>query len=380
MGSRIRVTMVVNNMDVGGLEKVVLNLLSSLPKDRYEPSLACLKGPGKLYDQVKLPESDRLVLRTENLTNLGFAKFDIGTLSALRRFFRDKQIDIVHAHNFAPLIYAGLAARSLPKRPRMVYSEHNQVNSASPADLKKFAYYVRLADEVVAVSDNLHDVLLNKLRVKAKVRVIKNGIDDARFNGVTGDRVRAELGVGPDDVLIGTAVVLSKQKGITHLMKAAEDVIARCPNAKFVVAGDGPLRAELEAELASKNLGDRFRLLGYRSDIPELLSAYDIYVLPSLWEGLPLALLEAMRLGKFIVCTTVGGNPEVVDDGVHGFLVPPGEPKPLADQLVRAIEGADLRARAAKVNPERFHREFSLRAMTEGHERLFEELVARRRR
>lgn len=380
MGARIRVTMVVNNMDVGGLEKVVLNLLSSLPPERYELSLACLKGPGKLYDQVKLPPDQRLVLTSDRLTSVGFAKFDFRTLSGLRKFFRDKQIDVVHAHNFAPLIYAGLAAHSLPNRPRVVYSEHNQVNSASPADLKKFAYYIRLADEAVAVSKNLEDILVHKLRVKTRVRTIKNGIDDRRFDGVTGDRVRKELGVGPDDVLIGTAVVLSKQKGITFLMTAAAEVLKRCPNAKFVVAGDGPLRAELEAELATKNLGDKFRLLGYRSDIPELLSAYDVYVLPSLWEGLPLALLEALRLGKFIVCTTVGGNPEVVDDGVHGFLVPPGEPKPLADKLIRAIESPELRARAAEVSPKRFHAEFSLRAMTEGHERLFEELVARRRR
>lgn len=372
--------MVVNNMDVGGLEKVVLNLLSSLPEDRYELSLACLKGPGKLYDQVKLPRDQRIVLTTDKLTSVGFAKFDFRTLSGLRKFFRDKKIDIVHAHNFAPLIYAGLAAHSLPRRPRVVYSEHNQVNSASPSDLKKFGYYIRLADEAVAVSDNLHDILVRKLKVRTKVRTIKNGIDDRRFEGVTGDRVRKELGVGPDDVLVGTAVVLSKQKGITYLMSAAAKVLERCPNAKFVVAGDGPLRAELEAELASKNLGDKFRLLGYRSDIPELLSAYDIYVLPSLWEGLPLALLEALRLGKFIVCTTVGGNPEVVTDGVHGFLVPPGEPAPLAEKLVEAIENRALRARAADVNPARFHKEFSLKAMTEGHERLFEELVAGRRR
>lgn len=377
MGSRVRVTMVVNNMDVGGLEKVVLNLLSSLSKDRYELSLACLKGQGKLYDQVKLPESARIVLETNQLTNLGFAKFDLRTLRDLRRFFAAQRTDIVHAHNFAPLIYAGLAARSLPRRPKIVYSEHNQVNSASPADLKKFGYYVRLADEAVAVSDNLRDVLVNKLKVKTKVRVIKNGIDDARFAGVTGDRVRKELGVADDDVLIGTAVVLSKQKGITHLLAAARDVLVDCPKAKFVVAGDGPLRGELESELAAKNLGDSFRFLGYRSDIPELLASFDVYVLPSLWEGLPLALLEALRLGKFIVCTDVGGNPEVVDDGVHGFLVPPAEPKPLAKKLVEAIKSPELRARAAKESPERFHRYFSLEAMAGGHERLFEELLAK---
>jgi glycosyltransferase involved in cell wall biosynthesis len=280
-------------------------------------------------------------------------------------------------HNMAPLIYGGFAARSMLPRPRVVYSEHNQVSSASPRDVRRFGHYIRLADAAIAVSENLRDVLINKLGVTRPVYTVRNGIDDSGFANVSGDRVRSELGIGPREILIGTAVVLRREKGLTHLIQAAKTVLAKTPNARFAVAGDGPLRAELEAEATAAGLGDRLLFLGYRSDIPELLASFDIYVLPSLSEGLPLALLEALSLGKFIVCTSVGGNPEVVEDGVHGFLVPPSDSTGLADALVKAVSDPALRARARDLSPRRFKEQFSLAAMTRGHTRLFSELVGR---
>ena len=130
----IRVCMVVNNLDVGGLEKIVLSLLGAIDPDRFELSLVCLRGPGKLHGEVRLPRERVLVLQGDNPLNLGFARVDLDSLQRLRKFFREMRVDIVHAHNFAPLIYGGLAARTLAPRPKVVYSEHNQVNSASPRD------------------------------------------------------------------------------------------------------------------------------------------------------------------------------------------------------------------------------------------------------
>ena len=379
MTSPIRVCMVVNSLDVGGLEKVVLSLLGSLDPSRFEVSLACLKGEGKLFSEALVPPERRLVLQSDRVKNFGLARVDPFTLVALRRFFRERRVDIVHAHNFAPLIYGGLAARSLGlHRPRVVYSEHNQVNSASERDLQKFRLYVRLADEVVAVSDDLKRILQGKLEITKPVRVIHNGIDDARFATASGTRVREELGIRPDEIVIGTAVVLSKQKGITYLVEAAKEVTRRVPLARIVVAGDGPLRQELMAQAEAAGLGDRMLFPGYRKDIPDLLSSFDIYVLSSLWEGLPLALLEALRLGKPIVCTRVGGNSEVIEDGVHGYLVAPKDPAQLADRLVRMAEDAPLRERIAVLSPERFREHFSLAAMTRQHEQLFREQASKR--
>ena len=308
MSTPIRVCMVVNNFDVGGLEKVVLSLLSSLDGSRFELSVACLKGEGRLFGEITLPAERRLVLRTDRTMRLGPVSLDPFTLRDLRAFFRAMRADIVHVHNFAPLIYGGLAARSIPSGPKVLYTEHNQVNSASDRDLRKFELYVRLAHRVVTVSENLERILVDRLRVSRPVETILNGIDDRRFSDADGQRVRVELGIEASDIVFGSAVVLSEQKGISYLVEAAREVLDRVPRARFLVAGDGPMRSALEEEVRLAGLGERFRLLGYRRDIPDLLASFDVYVLPSLWEGLPLALLEALRLGKTIVCTRVGGK------------------------------------------------------------------------
>jgi glycosyltransferase involved in cell wall biosynthesis len=376
--ARTHVCMVVNNLDVGGLEKVVLSLLAHLDQRAFELSIVCLKGPGKLFGELELPDAARLVLRHDRVVDFGVMRMDPWALWALRRWIVERRVDVLHVHNFGPLIYGGLAAAlSGRRRPKVVYSEHNQINSASKSDLEKFKWYVKLADHVVAVSQELERQLTKDLCISTPVRVIHNGIDGARFDGVSGERVRAELGVAEGELVVGTAVVLSKQKGLTHLLAAAPEVLRRVPHARFVVAGDGPLRDELEAEHRASGLGDRFRFVGYRRDIPELLSAYDVYVLPSLWEGLPLALLEAMRLGKPIVCTRVGGNAEVVLDGEGGRIVPPADPKALADALVATLEDRAFRERARETNQARFFERFSVQSMTRAHEALFRELVGR---
>ncbi|KYG07980.1 hypothetical protein BE21_26295 [Sorangium cellulosum] len=149
---KISVCTVVINLDVGGLEKVAVSLLNGLDRARFDPSLICLDAPGKLFDQVDLPPERRLVLRRRPRLNLGFARVDPELPLAIRGFLRDVRADVLHVHNFAPLIFGGVSSRLLLPRPRVVYSEHNEINSASPRSLRKFRYYVRLADAIIAVS------------------------------------------------------------------------------------------------------------------------------------------------------------------------------------------------------------------------------------
>lgn len=376
MGSRrrLRVFTVVNNLDVGGLERMALSLTRSLDPSRFEPWFVCIKGEGKLFSELSIPPERRLVLESNRPTNLGFLRLDVGSLLALRRFFAAHRPDIVHAHNFGPLIYAGIAAHAQLERPRIVYTEHNQVNSAKKSDLFKFRAYIKLADTVVTVSEDLRQVVHKRLGVSRGVRVIPNGIAEATVSPEARAQVRRDLGVPDDTFLFGTAVVLSEQKGITYLIEAARAVIGRTARARFVVAGDGPLRAALAGEATRAGLGDRFRFLGYQSDVPRLLAGLDAYVLPSLWEGLPLALLEATRAGLPIVATTVGGNREVVVDGVTGLLVPPADPRALGGALIDVVFDEALRARARAAGPQRFAERFSLRTMVERYGNLFEEL------
>ena len=380
---KINVGMVINNLDVGGLEKVVVSLLNHLDRRVFDPYLVCLTGPGKMAGDVDLPPDHRLILEKDPRRRVPVVGVNVDTslFTAIRRFARDKRLDVLHTHNLAPLIYAGLATRLVPmrRRPAIVYSEHNQIYSASEGQRRRFRWYLMLADEVVAVSRDLRQTLLDKAKAPpGKVRVLYNGIDGKRFVQKDPGKVRRELGIPDTDFVVGTAVVLSEQKGIGYLLEAAKEVLAREPAIRFVVAGDGPKREELVRAARAAGLDGRVAFLGYRRDVPDLISSYDVYVLPSLWEGLPLALLEAMAIGKPILCTSVGGNPEIVEDGANGYVVPPRDSRALADRILRLYRdrarAGELRAR----NVKKFQEQFSLEAMVDAHARLYRELAARR--
>jgi glycosyltransferase involved in cell wall biosynthesis len=383
VAAKIAIGMVVNNLDVGGLEKVVVSLLNNLDRDRFERHLISINGAGKMADEVDLPASSRLVLHknpSRRIQILG-VNVDTALFRPIRQFVRDKGIVVLHAHNLAPLIYAGIATRLLPmrNRPAVAYSEHNQIYSATPGQRRRFRWYIRLADEVVAVSQDLQRTLVDEVKApRARVRVLYNGIDGKRF--VLGDptKVRRALGIADDEMVVGTAVVLSEQKGIRYLLEAAQKVLATGARIRFVIAGDGPLRPELEAQAAAAGLGDRVLFLGYRRDVPDLVSSYDAYVLPSLWEGLPLALIEALAIGKPVICTRVGGNPEIVEDGINGYVVAPRDSEALADRISRLYRDRGFAAGVGPRNVAKFKEFFSLEAMVDAHSRLFTELASAR--
>jgi glycosyltransferase involved in cell wall biosynthesis len=372
--------MVVNNLDVGGLEKVVVSLLRHLPSPEVESSLICLSGPGRLFDTVEVPRERCLVL--DKLPRLTIAERLRAPSLMLRigRFLRERDIDVAHVHNLAPLLYGGLPARLLgPARPAVIYSEHNQIYRLDARARRRFRGYVKLADVVLAVSQELRSTLVDQLRISRPVRVLHNGIDPAAFAAADGPRIRRELGCRDGEFLVGTAVVLSEQKGIRYLLDAARIVRATDPALRFLIAGDGPLRAELERQAAALDLRDTVRFLGFRADVPQFIAALDAYVLPSLWEGLPLALLEAMAGGKPIVATRVGGNPEIVDDGDNGLLVPSRDPSALARAILALRGDVALRERMRRNNLDKFAHRFSVDSMARAHLELYREIAERRR-
>jgi len=205
--------------------------------------------------------------------------------------------------------------------------------------------------------------------------VIYNGISGQRYKLEEDPGFRRSLPVEPGDFICGTAVVLSEQKGLPYLIEAAKIVCAAEEKIRFLLAGDGPLRAELEAQAREAGLGDRFTFLGYRSDIPQLVSCFDLYVLSSLWEGLPLCLIEALAIGKPIVATRVGGNPELVQEGVNGYIVPPRDPAALAERVLQLYRDDALRRRMGEANVKRFQEEFSLETMIRQYTELYQSMV-----
>jgi glycosyltransferase involved in cell wall biosynthesis len=233
------------------------------------------------------------------------------------------------------------------------------------------ALLTRCLHRHVAVSRFVASRLRDRFHVPPeKIVVIPNA---ATMGATASPAPRSELARDVDGPVVLTVARLDGQKGIAHLLEA----VATLPNASFAIAGDGPNRAALEQRAATLGVSDRVRFLGHRHDVPALLAAADLFVLPSLYEGLPLSVLEAMAAGVPVVATAIGGTDEVVRDGETGTLVPPANSEALAAAIGRALADRDRASRLALAARSLVAREYSVTSMVGSVSRLYDELLAR---
>jgi glycosyltransferase involved in cell wall biosynthesis len=205
----------------------------------------------------------------------------------------------------------------------------------------------RLDDATIAVSGEVRDSLRGPAARRAVVLTHGIPLDEVRRVRSERDAVRHELGVGEDEVLVGTVANYVEKKDYPNLLEAARLVADRCANARFCAVGQGPLAEDVQALREKLELSDVVLLPGYRPDAVRVMAASDVFVLASRFEGLPVALMEALGLGLPVVATAVGGVPEAIEDGVQGRLVPPGRPDLLADALEELVADPDRRAAMA---------------------------------
>lgn len=338
----LRVLWLTKGLGPGGTERLLVAHARVGDHDRFDYRAAYLR-PDKVHLTGELRD-----LGVPS-TCLGAATpADLRWLWRLRRMLVRERIDVLHVQSPSVAPFARLVARTVRPRPRVVYTEHNTWSSYRPGTRWANRLTYRLDDAHVAVSEEVRRS--TPARVQRQLDTVIHGIDVAAVRAQVAERdvVRAELGIGPDEVVIGTVANLRAQKAYPDLLAAAVTVTQRCPQARFVSVGQGPLEAEIKAEHARLGLGDRFVFLGYRPDATRVMAAFDVFTLASLFEGLPVTLMESRALGLPVVVTAVGGLVAHVADGDDGLLVPPGEPAALAEALVRVVEDAELRRRLAQ--------------------------------
>jgi len=370
--AKLRVAVVVGSLDRGGMEQLAVRLASRLDRGLFKPLLVFLPGDGPL--RAELDAADVPV------AYLGQHGVRPGVWWRLRRILAEARIDLVNAHDWGATFYAAPAAR-LAGTP-CVHTEHGQMKVEPKQVRLRGLFLRRLCCHVVCVSADLAAHLERIHHVPAgHITVIPNGVDVARYRDGAASRedARQRLGLDPDELLIGYVGRLSPEKGVLHLPAAAAAVLARAPRAQFLLVGGGPLHAELARAAAAAGIAGRFHVAGERHDVAACLGAMDLFVLPSLSEGQALSLMEAMSAGKPVVATRVGGNGELVEDGVGGILVPPGDPAALARAIGELAGDRDRCARMAAANRQRAAERFDLSRMVAQYQELYHMLVRRGR-
>jgi glycosyltransferase involved in cell wall biosynthesis len=299
-------------------------------------------------------------------------------LVRLIEFLRRQRIDILHTHLFDPSV-VGLVAGRLARTPARVvtrhYSDyHTRIDRPLHVGLDRLC--TRLSHRVIAVSQHTADHLVHREGAPLeKICIVHNGIDFDRVSISPGgpDRVRAELGLSGRRVVL-MAARLHPEKGYEHLIRAVPAVAARVPDLTVLVAGSGPFEAQYRALAADKGCGDSIHFLGFRRDLPDLMAACHVLVLPSRAEAFGLVAAEALYLGVPVVASRVGGIPEIVDDGLDGLLVPPGDEDALAGALVRVLTEAPLHRRLAGAGREKIVARFSFETMVRQYESIYDDL------
>jgi glycosyltransferase involved in cell wall biosynthesis len=258
-------------------------------------------------------------------------------------------------------------------------------NDAQPAVLRRF--YVeaeraaaRVTDRIVCVSRFDRDRGLDSgIGHAAQYRIFRSGIDASLYQAPRGarERLREQLGASPEDVVVGSIANFKPQKSPLDFVEAARRARLSNPRLRFLIAGDGALRPSVERAIAKADLGGVVHLLGWRDDVPELLAAMDIFILTSLFEGLPRVVLQAMAASVPVVATDTGGVAEVVVDGETGFLVPPGNPAAAAAAIVALAGDPKTRERFAAGARARLGDEFDNRRMLRDLEDAYDELLGR---
>ncbi len=364
MADPVRIQHVVLSLRPGGLENGVVNLVNALDTGRFESSVCCLDAGGAFAERLSPGIPVRVMGRG--------AGVDPGLLWRLARLFRSTRTELVHTRNSEALLYGALAAR-LAGVPAVVHSKHGWGVPARPRRRWAQRLLTRFVDAHLAVSEDLRRQLADEVGMpREAVRLVYNGVDCDRFRLGQRAAARERLGVAPGTIVIGAVGRLVPVKSYDTLLRAARKLAAAT---EVWLVGDGPQRAELE-NLARDLLPARpVRFLGHRDDLPEVVPAFDVFVLPSLTEGVSNTLLEAMACGLPPVVSRVGGNPEVVQDGITGLLFPPGDEQELA-RLVRGLcENADARTALGMRAAEHVRRHFSLESMVTQYDRVYTEVV-----
>jgi glycosyltransferase involved in cell wall biosynthesis len=377
--TRTRILKVVPTLMCGGTENQFMTLGRLLDRSRFDVGFACLRRWGPFVDelgQLGIPLREYQVATFRSMHSLA-------QQARLARQISHGRVDIVHAYNFYGNVFAIPPARLVA--PVVIASIRDRSPYLTPMQKRVQRYACQFADRVLVNADAVRDWLVREEGYNpSNIVVIRNGVDMTRFNGApAGDRIRRELELPPDSRLVVVVSRLTRLKGIEQFLEAAAVLKPRYPDVRFLIVGEtsppDPLYlAELQRLATTLGVIDRVTFTGRRSDIPDVLAAAAVSVMPSLNEALSNVLLESMAAGAPVVATRVGGTPEALDDGEAGLLVPPGDAAAITAAVSRLLDDRELACRLGRAARSVIAERFSVDRMVRSTEDLYSELLARK--
>jgi sugar transferase (PEP-CTERM/EpsH1 system associated) len=372
---------VLYQLAAGGMENGVVNLVNGIPGERFHHIVVSLTGCTDFQSRISNPSVEVIALHKR-------PGKDPAAYVRLWRLLRRLRPEIVYTHSMATLDVQFFAL--LAGVPGRIHGEHGQRSSGMLPGRPPRSWLRRLAGPLIhrytTVSRDLTGFLEGPLGIPpARVTQIYNGVDTGRFHPRGGAARPGWDGspLAPDSLVIGTAGRMETVKDQATLVRAflclLKTAPALAPRLRLALIGAGPLREECRALLEAAGAADLAWLPGERDDIPDILRGFDVFVLPSISEGASNTILEAMATGLPVVATDVGGNPELVEHGRTGLLVPAGDPVSMAQAIARYLQDPDLRAAHGAAGRARVESHFSMRSMIENYIAVYQSVLARKR-
>ena len=368
MPRRLNVMHVVDLLALAGMEYGVIKLVNRLDRKLFRPTICCQQY--QVENTVPLVDPDVRIFSLNRPEGRS-----LKLILKLARLLRREKVDIVHSHNWATLIYTVVAAK-LARTPVVIHGEHGFETNHGMVDHARFSRWLAMCTtHVTTVSETLcHDLQARWMLPPERISAVPNGVDLDRFGSASNATdLRNELGIGAEDMVVMTIGGLRPVKDHATLIRGFAKANRRLPSSRLVIVGMDwrSLRAEMESLAAQLGIGEKVMFTDVRTDIPALLRTCDVYVNTSLFEGLSNTILEAMASGKPVIATDVGGNPELVQDDMTGFLIRAGDDSQLAGRLETILSDKLLRQRMGASGRRVTEERFSVARMVEDYSNMY---------
>ncbi len=382
MVPRVKVLKFVTAFAVGGTERQFVHVTRGLDRSRFDIQIGCFRRSGPFLNEISALDIPISEYPTTSFYSYEAVRAQLRLAQTIRR----ERVQLVHAYGSYPNLFTVPAARLARNcvsiaslRDLGLFSGGNKLKGAA----QKLAF--SFADCVLANSNAARNWLLNQGVKQERVHVIPNGINVARFSPAPDDcdfPIRREFNIDPKAPLVTLVCRTDRNKGLEGFMDVVPIVANRFPDVRFMLVGGSPCNPSYEIDIrnlaARRNLNNRLIFTGERSDVPAVLQESTLSVLPSLSESFSNSLLESMAAGLPVVATNVGGNPEIVQDGETGLLVPPRDPAAMADAIIRVLEAPEMAKRFGVAGRERVMKHFSLETVIRRTSELYMMLLERR--